>query len=44
MDRKLWILRLMISEEPKGPIWRAMDRLGKRLPYYEEVERVGRED
>lgn len=44
MDRRLWILRLMILEEPKGPIWRARDRLGERLPYYEEVEREGGED
>jgi hypothetical protein len=41
MDRRLWILRLMIIEEPKGPIWKARDRLGERLPYYEEVEHVG---
>ena len=40
MDRKLWVLRLMIIEEPKGPLWRARNRLGERLPYYEEVERV----
>lgn len=44
MDRRLWILRLMIIEEPKGPIWKARDRLGERLPYYEEVERVGGEE
>jgi len=41
MDRRVWILRLMIIEEPKGPIWKARDRLGERLPYFEEVERVG---
>lgn len=40
MDRKLWILRLMVLEEHKGPIWRARDRLGERLPYHEELERV----
>jgi hypothetical protein len=44
MDRRLWILKLMIVEEPKGPIWQARDRLGERLPYYDEVERVGGED
>ena len=41
MDRRIWILRLMIIEEPKGPLWRARDRVGERLPYYEEVEHVG---
>ena len=41
MNRRLWILKLMIIEEPKGPIWKARDRLGERLPYYEEVEQVG---
>ena len=44
MNRRLWILKLMIVEEPKGPIWKARDRLGERLPYYEEVERVGGEE
>jgi len=44
MDKRIWILRLMIMEEPKGPIWKARDRLGERLPYYEEVERVGGEE
>jgi hypothetical protein len=44
MNRRLWILKLMIIEEPKGPIWKARDRLGERLPYYEEVERVGGEE
>lgn len=44
MNRKLWILKLMMIEEPKGPIWKARDRLGERLPYYEEVERVGGEE
>lgn len=44
MDRRIWILKLMIIEEPKGPIWKARDGLGERLPYYEEVERVGGED
>ena len=44
MDRRLWIIRLMIIEEPKGPIWKARDRLGERLPYYEEVDRVGGEE
>lgn len=44
MDRRIWILRLMIIEEPKGPVWKARDRLGERLPYYEEVERVGGEE
>lgn len=41
MDRRIWILKLMIIEEPKGPIWKARDRLGERLPYHEEVEHVG---
>lgn len=41
MDRRIWILRLMIIEQPKGPIWKARDRLGERLPYHEEVEHVG---
>jgi len=44
MDRRIWILRLMIIEEPKGPLWKARDRLGERVPYYEEVERVGGEE
>jgi hypothetical protein len=44
MDRRIWILRLMIIEEPKGPIWKARDKLGERLPYYEVVEREGGED
>jgi len=44
MDRKIWILRLMILEEPKGPLWKARDRVGERLPYYEEVEREGGEE
>ena len=44
MDRKIWILRLMIIEEPKGPIWKARDRVGERLPYFDEVEREGGED
>jgi len=44
MDRRIWLLKLMIIEEPKGPIWKARDRLGERLPYYEEVERVGGEE
>jgi len=44
MDRRLWVLRLMIIEEPKGPIWKARDRMGERLPYYEEVEQVGGAD
>lgn len=39
MDRKIWILRLMIMEEPKGPVWKARDSLGERLPYHEEIER-----
>lgn len=39
MDRKIWILRLMILEEPKGPLWKARDRVGERLPYHEEIER-----
>ncbi len=41
MDRRIWILKLMIIETNKGPIWKARDRLGERLPYYEEVEHVG---
>jgi len=44
MDRRIWVLRLMIIEEKKGPIWKARDRLGERLPYYDEVERVGGEE
>jgi hypothetical protein len=44
MDRRIWILRLMIIEEPKGPIWKARDRLGERLPYHEEVEHVGEDE
>jgi hypothetical protein len=44
MDRKIWIIRLMIIEEPKGPIWKARDRVGERLPYFDEVEREGGED
>jgi hypothetical protein len=40
MDRRLWVLRLMIIEEAKGPIWKARDRLGERLPYFEVVEHV----
>ena len=44
MDRKIWILRLMIIEEPKGPIWKARDRVGERLPYFDEVEREGGEN
>lgn len=44
MDRRIWVLKLMIIEEPKGPIWRARDSLGERLPYYEEVEREGGEE
>ena len=40
MDRRLWVLRLMIIEETKGPIWKARDRLGERLPYFEVVEHV----
>ena len=44
MDRRIWVLRLMIIEEPKGPIWKARDRMGERLPYYEEVEQVGGAD
>ena len=39
MDRKIWIMRLMILEDPKGPVWKARDRLGERLPYHEEIER-----
>ena len=44
MDRRIWILKLMIIEEPKSPIWKARDKLGERLPYYDEVERVGGEE
>lgn len=44
MDRRTWILKLMIIEEPKGPIWKARDRLGERLPYHDEVEHVGGEE
>lgn len=40
MDRRLWILKLMMIEEPKGPLWKARDRLGERMPYYEEVEQT----
>jgi hypothetical protein len=41
MDRRIWILKLMIIETNKGPIWKARDKLGERVPYYEEVEHVG---
>lgn len=41
MDRRIWIIRLLIIEQTKGPIWKARDRLGERLPYHEEVEHVG---
>ena len=41
MNRRIWILKLMIIEQNKGPIWKARDRLGERLPYHEEVEHVG---
>ena len=41
MDRRIGILKLMIIEQAKGPIWKARDRLGERLPYHEEVEHVG---
>jgi len=41
MDRRLWVLRLEIIEMPKGPFWKARDRLGERLPYSEEVEHIG---
>lgn len=44
MDRRIWILKLMIIEEPKGPLWKTRARLGERLPYYEEVEHVGGEE
>ncbi len=44
MDRRIWILRLRIIEEPKGPLWIARDRIGERLPFYEEVEREGGEE
>lgn len=40
MDRRLWVLRLMIIEEPKGPLWKARASLGERLPYHEQVEHV----
>jgi hypothetical protein len=40
MDRRLWVLRLMIIEEPKGPLWKARASLGERLPYHEVVEHV----
>jgi len=43
MDRRIWILKLMIIEEPKSPLWKARDKLGEKLPYYEEVEHVGDE-
>lgn len=41
MDRRLWMLKLAIIEEPKGPLWKARERLGERIPYYEIVENVG---
>jgi hypothetical protein len=44
MDRRIWILKLMIIEEPKSPIWKARNRLGERLPYHEVVEREGGEE
>jgi hypothetical protein len=44
MDRRIWVLRLMIIEAPKGPVWHARDRLGERLPYYEEVEHIAEDD
>lgn len=44
MDRRTWILRLRIIEEPKGLLWLARDRIGERLPFYEEVEREGGEE
>jgi hypothetical protein len=44
MDRRIWILRLRMIEEPKGPLWLARDRIGERLPFYEEVEREGGEE
>jgi len=44
MDRRIWILRLRIIEEPKGALWLARDRIGERLPFYEEVERESGEE
>lgn len=44
MDRRIWILRLRMIEEPKGPLWLARDKIGERLPFYEEVEREGGEE
>lgn len=41
MDTRIWILKLMVIEEPKGPLWRARESIGERLPYYEQVEHVG---
>ncbi len=41
MDTRIWMMKLMVIEEPKGRLWRARDALGERLPYYEEVEHVG---
>lgn len=41
MDTRIWILKLMVIEETKGPLWKARDALGERLPYYEEVEHTG---
>ena len=44
MDRRIWILKLMIIEEPKGPLWKARAGVGERLPYYEPVDHVTGEE
>ncbi len=44
MDRRIVTLRKKIMDEPKGPLWRARDRFGERLPYAEPVEREENED
>ncbi|MBN1677245.1 MAG: hypothetical protein JW880_01770 [Candidatus Thermoplasmatota archaeon] len=40
MDTRIWILKLMIIESPKGPLWKARENIGERLPYFEHVEHV----
>lgn len=44
MDRRIWVLKLMIIEEPKGPFWRARAGLGERVPYHEEIDHVTGEE
>jgi hypothetical protein len=40
MDRRIWMLKSMIIDEPKGPLWKARDMLGEHVPYHEEVEHM----